>query len=268
MSLLTSSLKRAAAVPSLSPRIICASISPMFSSLISSAQPTQSPSSLSTVLALNSSRLYGIVQTRNISINRIRKYRKIENRANRKVVCKDDPEDEVPIEVYANKIDTTLTPEQKEYVESLKRKMNGSRSTRSLYREVAQPGELETNEDMEKVDANSFLPLSPNKPNELIDWALSHVPKRDGKRGTRQQNRMEQRQIIKRENDQIRIKNVKAARERQLARNAAQVAKADKFVAEGVEYRKKLDEKRAALHKKLGVDVIVKERVNALMNAK
>jgi hypothetical protein len=181
-------------------------------------------------------------------------------------VCKDDPNDEVPVEVYANQIDTTLTPEQKEYVESLKRKMNGAKSPRSLYRQVAQPGELETNEDMEKVDANSFLPLSPSKPNELIDWALSHVPKRDGKRGTRQLNRMEQRQIIKRENDQIRIKNVKAAREKQLARNAAQEAKAAKFEVDGVEYRKKLDEKRAVLHKQLGVDVLVRERINSLMN--
>ena len=203
-----------------------------------------------------------------ISINRIRKYRRIENKVSRKLVCEDDPNDEVPVEVYANKIDTTLTPEQKEYVESLKRKMNGANSARSLYRQVAQPGELETNEDMEKVDANSFLPLSPNKPNELIDWALSHVPKRDGKRGTRQLNRMEQRQIIKRENDQTRIKNVRAAREKQLARNAAQEAKASKFAVDGVEYRKKLDEKRALLHKKLGVDVIVRERINSLMNAK
>ena len=105
------------------------------------------------------------------------------------------------------------------------------------------------------------MPLSPNKPNELIDWALSHVPKRDGKRGTREKHRMEQRQIVKRENDQIRIKNVKAARERQLARNAAQKAKAAKFVTEGVEYRKKLDEKKATLYQKLGIDAIVKERL-------
>jgi hypothetical protein len=114
------------------------------------------------------------------------------------------------------------------------------------------------------VDTNSFLPLSPNKPNELIDWALSHVPKRDGKRGTRQKNRMEQRQIIKRENDQIRIKNVRAARTKQLARNAAQVTKSEKFVAEGVEYRKKLEEKRAKIYKKLGIDAIVQDRLKSM----
>ncbi len=95
-------------------------------------------------------------QSRNISINRVRKYRKVENKASKRFVCEDDPEDEIPIEIYANDIDTTLTPEQKIYVESLKRKMNGGeRSPRSLYRQVAMPGELETNEDMDKVRAKT-----------------------------------------------------------------------------------------------------------------
>ena len=78
---------------------------------------------------------------------------------------------------------------------------------------------------------------------------------------------MEQRQIIKRENDQIRIKNVKAARAKQLAKNAAQVAKSDKFVAEGVEYRKKLEEKRSKIYKKLGIDAIVQDRLKSMSAA-
>ncbi len=71
-----------------------------------------------------------VPQARSISLNRVRKYRKIENQENKRFVCLDDPEDEIPIEQYANKIDTTLTPEQKEYVDKLKKKMNGANSPR------------------------------------------------------------------------------------------------------------------------------------------
>ncbi len=69
-------------------------------------------------------------QVRSISLNRVRKYRNIEKQENKRFVCVDDPEDEIPIEQYANKIDTTLTPEQKEYVDKLKKKMNGANSPR------------------------------------------------------------------------------------------------------------------------------------------
>ncbi len=72
-------------------------------------------------------------QVRSISLNRVRKYRNIEKKENKKFVCLDDPEDEIPIEQYANKIDTTLTPEQKEYVDKLKKKMNGANSPRCKY---------------------------------------------------------------------------------------------------------------------------------------
>ncbi len=129
---------------------------------------------------------------------------------------------------------------------------------------MALPGELETNEDMEKSDSSSFPALSPDRPNDLIDWALSHIPKRDGPRRHRHKNRMEQRMIIKRANDQVRIKNVRAARERQLKRNDAQSTKAAKFVAEGADYRKKLEEKRSTLYSQLGIEALVQARLDAL----
>jgi hypothetical protein len=82
-------------------------------------------------------------------------------------------------------IDTTLTPEQKVYVEKLKKKMKGAGTKRSPYRDVPLLSELMPN--------SPFPPLIPDNAQALIDYALSVVPVRGGKRGTRKKKRMAKR---------------------------------------------------------------------------
>ena len=79
-------------------------------------------------------------------------------------------------------IDTTLTAEQQAYVNALKHKMKGA-GKKSPYRDVPSPAELAAHN-------YAFPPFVPPNAEALIDWALSHVPKRDGPRGSRLKKRM------------------------------------------------------------------------------
>lgn len=60
--------------------------------------------------------------------------------------------------------------------------LGGHNSKRSPYRDVPLESELMTD--------TPFPPLIPPNANELIDWALSHVPKRAGPRRSRRKKRM------------------------------------------------------------------------------
>ena len=87
------------------------------------------------------------------------------------------------IDEVARAIDTTLTPEQRDHVEMLKRKIKGGpNSPRSLYRDVPRPDEL--------TGVGNFLPKIADNAQELIDFALSHIPKRDGPRRSRYYQRL------------------------------------------------------------------------------
>eukprot|EP01039_Chlorochromonas_danica_P001939 gene1939-2117_t len=92
---------------------------------------------------------------------------------------------EEDLDEIVSKLDLTLTPEQKAYVEGLKKIMKGAHSPHSIYRDVPYPEEI--------VTEGNFLPKMAPNPEALIDWALSHIPKRDGPRGTRQKKRMAKR---------------------------------------------------------------------------
>ena len=83
-------------------------------------------------------------------------------------------------------IDTTLTPEQQIYVDGLKKKMQGgANSKRSPYTSIPLREDLQPN--------SPFPPYIPDNAQALIDYALSHIPKRDGPRGTRKMKRMAKR---------------------------------------------------------------------------
>ena len=70
-------------------------------------------------------------------------------------------------------IDTSLTPEQQEKVARLKHKMvgagpKGHGPIRSLYREAPRPEEIQ--------GSQNYMPKIPPNAQELIDYALSHIP--------------------------------------------------------------------------------------------
>lgn len=74
------------------------------------------------------------------------------------------------IDEYLANIDTSLTDEQRVYVDMLKKKLKGGSGVRSVYRDVPRPEEIK--------GTGNFLPKIAENAEELIDWALSHVPKR------------------------------------------------------------------------------------------
>ena len=79
--------------------------------------------------------------------------------------------EERSIDDIIKSIDTTLTPEQKEYVASLKKKLRGSVNTKpSVYRNVPKPEDI--------IGMGNFMPKMADNAEELIDFALSHIPKR------------------------------------------------------------------------------------------
>ena len=75
------------------------------------------------------------------------------------------------VDQYLASLDTTLTEEQRTYVNMLKKKMKGAMGIRSLYRDVPRPDEIK--------GTGNYLPKIAENAEELIDWALSHVPKRN-----------------------------------------------------------------------------------------
>jgi hypothetical protein len=118
------------------------------------------------------------------------------------------------IDEVAASIDTTLTPEQREYVEMLKKKAKGTSTVRSLYRDVPLPEEL-------KSTGNFISKVAPNA-QELIDYAYTFVPKRDGARNSRRKKRMLARIEQSHHDHQRRIKETVAAQKRVQARRLKQ----------------------------------------------
>lgn len=110
------------------------------------------------------------------------------------------------IEELVKKIDTTLTPEQQAYVDSLKKRMKGKNYEKnpSFFRDVPLPEEL--------VGFNGFKPNVPENANQLIDWALAHIPVRGGPRRTKEKKRREKRLAIARSDAARRKAQTKAAR--------------------------------------------------------
>ena len=103
------------------------------------------------------------------------------------------------IEEILSSIDTTLTSEQQEHVNKLKKQIRGGpNAPRSLYRDVAKPDEL--------VGEGNFFPRLADNAESLIDYALSFIPKKDGYRGSRRKKRMSSKLEIKRENAARRVR--------------------------------------------------------------
>lgn len=147
------------------------------------------------------------------------------------------------VEEVVKTIDTTLTPEQKAYVEKIKKLIKGGvNSPKSEYREVPKP------EDIKAV--GGFMPnVAPNA-EELIDWALSFIPPKEGTRGTRRKKRMALKHAVKRNHDAKKKAEKIAAelrRQKRLVRIRNEV-RAMKALAKDInaERRAKLEQQQAA----------------------
>lgn len=127
------------------------------------------------------------------------------------------------IDEVAASIDTTLTSEQREYVEKLKKKARGTSTVRSLYRDVPLPEELQST-------GNFISKVAPNA-QELIDYAYTFVPKREGARNSRRKKRMQARVAQSHHDHQRRIRETIAAQKKVQARRVKQ-AKLMKSYAE------------------------------------
>ena len=137
------------------------------------------------------------------------------------------------MEEYLLSIDTTVPESKREHVDKLKKQIRGGHlSKRSLYREVP------TQEELEAIKSTgNFLPrIAPNA-EELIDWALSHIPERAGPRRSRRAKRMARKWQIKRENDARRKKETVAALARKQARMKMHREKANHYRELGAQLR-------------------------------
>eukprot|EP00607_Mallomonas_marina_P005536 CAMPEP_0182427968 /NCGR_PEP_ID=MMETSP1167-20130531/20925_1 /TAXON_ID=2988 /ORGANISM="Mallomonas Sp, Strain CCMP3275" /LENGTH=157 /DNA_ID=CAMNT_0024610579 /DNA_START=218 /DNA_END=691 /DNA_ORIENTATION=- len=91
---------------------------------------------------------------------------------------------------YLRNLDTSLTPEQRLRVDKLKRRINGVNSPRSLYRDIPTPDEIDKH-------FSENPPLIPENAQELIDYALSFIPPREGRRGSRKKKRYQLKLLAK-----------------------------------------------------------------------
>lgn len=134
---------------------------------------------------------------------------------------------------YLMSIDTTVPEEKKAHVEKLKKQIRGGHlSKRSLYRDVPTTEEL----DAIKFTGN-FLPrIAPNA-EQLIDWALSHIPERAGPRRSRRARRMAIKWKIKRADDARRKTEKVAAIARNQAKQKAHREKAQMYREMGAQLR-------------------------------
>ena len=146
---------------------------------------------------------------------------------------KPGPGDFESMEEYLLSIDTTVPESKREHVDKLKKQIRGGHlSKRSLYREVPSQEELESIKS-----TGNFLPrIAPNA-EELIDWALSHIPERAGPRRSRRAKRMALKWKIKRENDARRKKENVAALARKQARMKMHREKANHYRELGTQLR-------------------------------
>eukprot|EP01031_Cornospumella_fuschlensis_P032954 gene32954-39856_t len=102
----------------------------------------------------------------------------------------DKVDEDISMDDLVKSIDTTLTPEQQAYVNSLKKKMKGGKGERSLYRDVPRPEEVQ--------GLGNFMPKMADNADALIDWALSHIPKKTGPRRSRHKKRVLARETQRR----------------------------------------------------------------------
>jgi hypothetical protein len=125
---------------------------------------------------------------------------------------KDDPdhaEDSPDAAELARTIDTTIPENKLAHVEKLKKAIRGGAlSERSLYREVPTPEEM----DAIKFTGNFIPNIAPNA-EELISFALSHIPEKTGPRRSRHKKRMAHKWEVKRTQDAKRKADTIAARE-------------------------------------------------------
>ena len=109
------------------------------------------------------------------------------------------------IDELARSIDTTLTAEQRVHVDMLRRKIKGgANAPRSLYRDVPRPDEV--------TGVGNFLPKIADNAEELIDFALSHVPLQAGPRRSRFKQRLINKAMAKKKQDDLRKEQTLAAR--------------------------------------------------------
>jgi hypothetical protein len=143
------------------------------------------------------------------------------------------PGDFESVDEYLLSIDTTVPDDKRAHVEKLKKQIRGGHlSKRSLYREVP------TQEELEAIKfTGNFLPrIAPNA-EELIDWALSHIPERAGPRRSRRAKRMALKWKIKRENDARRKKENVAALARKQAKSKMHRERAQHYRELGAQLR-------------------------------
>lgn len=105
----------------------------------------------------------------------------------------------------ARSIDTTLSPEQKAYVDTLRKQIRGGPNTpRSLYRDVPRPEEV--------TGVGNFLPQIADDAEALIDFALSHIPRKAGPRRSREKQRRRLKFVAKKKQDDLRKEQTVAAK--------------------------------------------------------
>ena len=123
-----------------------------------------------------------------------------------------EKEDDIDINELAASIDTTIPADKIAHVEKLKKMISGGHlSERSLYREVPTLDEID---QIHSEIKGNFIPnVAPNA-RELIDFALSHIPERDGPRRSKHKKRMAQKWANKEKADAIRKKQCQIAHEK------------------------------------------------------
>lgn len=123
-------------------------------------------------------------------------------------------------------INTTLTPEQRERVEALKKTARGTSTVRSLYRDVPTPSEL--------TSTGNFISRVPDNAAELIDYALTFVPPRTGARNSRRRKRMEHRRLQSVHDHHRRIRETVAAEKKVQERRIKQTRLMKQFQRDAV----------------------------------
>lgn len=116
-------------------------------------------------------------------------------------------------------LDTTLSPEERARVERLKTKyiFGPNEHKRTPYRNVPT-----TEEQDATPDDQQYRTYVPPNAEEIIDWALSHIPDREGKRGTRRAKRFSHRHELRRKNAAWRRQGEQRSIERKMEKRAKQ----------------------------------------------
>lgn len=114
------------------------------------------------------------------------------------------------IEDLPFKINTDLTEEQKAHVAAMKKRMKGARAAHSMHRDVPYPEEIQP--------VAGFAPWIPSNADQLIDWAIAHIPLKAGPRRSRHRKRIAIRQQVQRYNNHLRREGHKLKNQRRKVR--------------------------------------------------